>query len=223
MSHFRRTFTVAIAIGVILVTASSVAVPGIASATTASQSCLTVFNQEVPVAITLAPGETMNFTRNASCPTAGANYLFGIRAAGARTGSVPATAGTTEYSSDGVSWTSTTTENYGWNPPLTVRYTAPSSGATSDSFYLISAGYGGGSAGYLYTVTIVSDVTPPAPVVENPRNTTVWQLAVGRTSEVDACPEGFGGSWAGWPNGGTGGWVCVRNVWAYDPEGRPSP
>jgi hypothetical protein len=42
--------------------------------------------------------------------------------------------------------------------------------------------------------------------------TPMWQQAIGRTSETDACPIGYNPSWAMWPNKGTGGYVCDKLV-----------
>jgi hypothetical protein len=40
----------------------------------------------------------------------------------------------------------------------------------------------------------------------------MWQQGYGRASADAACDSGWGASWAQWPNGGKGGWVCVREV-----------
>ena len=47
---------------------------------------------------------------------------------------------------------------------------------------------------------------------------TLWQQSQGRGHATDACAAGWGPSWMGWPNGGTGGFVCVRNSYAYAPD-----
>lgn len=52
-----------------------------------------------------------------------------------------------------------------------------------------------------------------------------WLQAVGRPTSTTACQEGWHPSWAEWPNGGSGGWTCVRTLrwvpWAstWQPEG----
>ena len=43
-----------------------------------------------------------------------------------------------------------------------------------------------------------------------------WFQSIGRPSQVDSCPVGWWPSWAQWPNGGTGGWVCSREIF-WDP------
>jgi ubiquitin-large subunit ribosomal protein L40e len=39
-----------------------------------------------------------------------------------------------------------------------------------------------------------------------------WQQAYARGSADEACAPGWGPSWAQWPNGGTGGWTCDREI-----------
>lgn len=46
---------------------------------------------------------------------------------------------------------------------------------------------------------------------------TMWGLSVVRHSAAAPCPSGYTSSWARWPNGATGGWVCNREVFAYRP------
>jgi hypothetical protein len=40
----------------------------------------------------------------------------------------------------------------------------------------------------------------------------VWHQSYGRESADAVCEEGWYPSWAYWPNDGTGGWVCNREV-----------
>jgi hypothetical protein len=47
---------------------------------------------------------------------------------------------------------------------------------------------------------------------------TMWHQSIGRASSEDVCPSGYAASWALWPNGNHGGWVCNREVFAYRPE-----
>jgi len=57
------------------------------------------------------------------------------------------------------------------------------------------------------TPTLLADTTStPIPI---------WQQAIGRASASAPCPDGYTGSWATWPNGGTGGFVCNRFIPAY--------
>lgn len=44
---------------------------------------------------------------------------------------------------------------------------------------------------------------------------TLWQQSIARTSADAACPSGYTPSWAEWPNGRQGGWVCNRDLFAY--------
>ena len=43
----------------------------------------------------------------------------------------------------------------------------------------------------------------------------MWVQGVGRTSAEAPCVEGWTASWDLWPNGGTGGWVCAREIPMY--------
>jgi hypothetical protein len=45
--------------------------------------------------------------------------------------------------------------------------------------------------------------------------TEYWTQGVGRASADATCDAGWAPSWDYWPNGGTGGWVCVREVPKY--------
>lgn len=47
---------------------------------------------------------------------------------------------------------------------------------------------------------------------------TIWQQSVGRSSADASCPSGYASSWAQWPNGHKGGWVCSRDLFAYQPN-----
>lgn len=50
------------------------------------------------------------------------------------------------------------------------------------------------------------------------KDLTVWQQSVGRAGQAAACGEGYTPSWSQWPNGGTGGWVCNKTIYAYYPD-----
>ena len=39
-----------------------------------------------------------------------------------------------------------------------------------------------------------------------------WLQAVGRESAIATCPFGWNPSWHEWPNGHTGGFVCLRVI-----------
>ena len=47
---------------------------------------------------------------------------------------------------------------------------------------------------------------------------TLWQQSIGRISSDAACPTGYSASWAQWPNDNKGGWVCNRELFAYQPN-----
>ena len=47
---------------------------------------------------------------------------------------------------------------------------------------------------------------------------TLWQQSIGRSSSDAACPTGYSASWARWPNDNKGGWVCNRDIFAYQPN-----
>ena len=47
---------------------------------------------------------------------------------------------------------------------------------------------------------------------------TMWQQSIGRSSSEAACPSGYSASWAQWPNDYKGGWVCNRELFAYQPN-----
>jgi hypothetical protein len=40
----------------------------------------------------------------------------------------------------------------------------------------------------------------------------MWLQSTGRATATTTCPDGTNPSWAMWPNGGTGGYVCDRFV-----------
>lgn len=47
---------------------------------------------------------------------------------------------------------------------------------------------------------------------------TLWHQSIGRSSSDAACPTGYSASWAQWPNDHKGGWVCNRELFAYQPN-----
>ena len=46
---------------------------------------------------------------------------------------------------------------------------------------------------------------------------SIWFQSMGRASSSDECPAEYTPSWAQWPNGGTGGFVCNRSEYAFHP------
>jgi len=66
--------------------------------------------------------------------------------------------------------------------------------------------------------TYDNDPVPVTPtLLANTTSTPIpiWQQAIGRASATATCPDGYTGSWATWPNRGTGGFVCNRFVPVY--------
>jgi hypothetical protein len=49
-------------------------------------------------------------------------------------------------------------------------------------------------------------------------NMTLWHQSISRSSSDAACPSGYAASWAQWPNDHKGGWVCNRELFAYQPN-----
>jgi hypothetical protein len=47
---------------------------------------------------------------------------------------------------------------------------------------------------------------------------TLWHQSISRSSSDAACPSGYAASWAQWPNDHKGGWVCNRELFAYQPN-----
>jgi hypothetical protein len=52
----------------------------------------------------------------------------------------------------------------------------------------------------------------------SPRDLTLWQKAYARASAAETCESGWHPSWMQWPNDGQGGFVCVKNTYAYHPD-----
>ena len=50
------------------------------------------------------------------------------------------------------------------------------------------------------------------------RDLSLWQKAYARSSAAEVCQAGWDPSWMQWPNAGKGGFVCVRNTYAYYPN-----
>lgn len=65
----------------------------------------------------------------------------------------------------------------------------------------------------LVGVVIVAFLAAVALVVFGAKaSASPWLQQTGRDSAEAPCPEGWGPSWAEWPNDHTGGWVCTREV-----------
>lgn len=94
----------------------------------------------------------------------------------------------------------------GWNISSTWNASSPTTWIQCTSF----------NDGYPFLSTFVSAGTSPCPDGSG-SDLTTWHLSVGRPTMASACPSGYSASWAQWPHGGTGGWVCNRWVYAYRP------
>ena len=98
-------------------------------------------------------------------------------------------------SPDGITWTSrTSAANNFW---LSVAYGNGVFAAVSDDGTgnrVMTSGLTGGAS------------ATPIPM---------WMQAIGRDAATATCPAGYTGSWAAWPNSGTGGFVCNKFVPVY--------
>lgn len=70
------------------------------------------------------------------------------------------------------------------------------------------------NGGYPLLTHFIDSSNPPC---AGSMDMTLWHLSIARGSMADECPQGYHPSWAQWPNGSTGGWVCNREVYAYRP------
>lgn len=85
-------------------------------------------------------------------------------------------------------------------------------GPASSSAFAVSADLAGqGFTTYLTPTTSGSSSTSEA--VEP--DLTMWHQSIGRESSSSPCPSGYTESWAHWPHGNQGGWVCNRRILAY--------
>ena len=57
-------------------------------------------------------------------------------------------------------------------------------------------------------IVICASAASPTPIM-------MWMHSVARESATASCPTGYAGSWATWPNGGKGGYVCDKFVPIY--------
>ena len=88
-------------------------------------------------------------------------------------------------------------------------------------YTLVVSTYNAGDSGPVsFTLTgpgnvVVSDTAPPS--ATSTRDLTIWQQATARKAD-GVCDPGWRPSWMEWVNNGTGGFVCVRTVYAYYPN-----
>ena len=57
-------------------------------------------------------------------------------------------------------------------------------------------------------IVLCASAASPAPIM-------MWMQSVSRDTATAICPAGYAGSWAAWPNGGKGGYVCDKFVPIY--------
>ncbi len=72
------------------------------------------------------------------------------------------------------------------------------------------------NSGYPFLSAFFTLATSGCPAQGN-ADLTIWHLSIGRDFNDSACPTGYSPSWAQWPHGRSGGWVCNREVFAYRP------
>ena len=72
------------------------------------------------------------------------------------------------------------------------------------------------NSGYPFLSPFFTLATSGCPAQGN-ADLTIWHLSIGRDFNDSACPTGYSPSWAQWPHGRSGGWVCNREVFAYRP------
>lgn len=83
-------------------------------------------------------------------------------------------------------------------------------GYSSSTSWGICSRYNQGFA-FLTSVQTANPCVAPDPAQVPPS----WHQSMGRNSSDADCPSGWNPSWAQWPNGGTGGFVCNREIY-YD-------
>lgn len=71
------------------------------------------------------------------------------------------------------------------------------------------------SLGGFTSVTVTPTLASSSSSAGDAASVLMWQQAYGRASATDSCQDGYTPSWATWPNGGTGGFVCNRFVPEY--------
>lgn len=103
-----------------------------------------------------------------------------------------------------------------------VRFTGTATGGGASTAGFDVRNSQGWWAPFYIIVTAADGAEPPAPEVveEEAGPPNAWLRMIVRPDKDGACPDGWGPSWAQWPNGGAGGYVCVQTIPAY---GLPTP
>jgi len=86
---------------------------------------------------------------------------------------------------------------------------------TVSTFTIVGSGtvrFVGGAPGLL-SINVVATSVVSTPMAAPPAPTPPpWAQSTERGDQAASCPTGWGQSWAQWPHGNTGGWVCVRTL-----------
>jgi hypothetical protein len=153
-----------------------------------------------PTSTTLELGETVDLVYGLGCaPDYVADFLsspanFAFVRLGDIDGHAPMVAGS-YYLSDVL--------DYGNGTGYVAIYST--TGTCAYTQYVFGPNY----AGEQFASTAVGAGCPtssrPTPIPE-------WVQGYGRHNATDACLDGWNASWELWPHGGTGGWVCTREV-----------
>lgn len=99
-----------------------------------------------------------------------------------------------------------------WGAGLVTR-----TGAASATAFQVASNNSGPPNFASVTPTVASSPSSSAESSPAP-DLTMWHQSIGRASSDTACPPGYTPSWAQWPNGHEGGWVCNREVFAYQAD-----
>jgi hypothetical protein len=91
-------------------------------------------------------------------------------------------------------------------------------GTGSASSFGVSADVGAGPSFTMVTPSLTGSSPSSSGSSDSGPDLTMWYQSIGRHSSDSACPSGYAGSWAQWPNGQQGGWVCNREIFAYQPN-----
>ncbi len=94
-----------------------------------------------------------------------------------------------------------------WGPTALTR-----TGSSNLDDFAVSADLAG--QGFIMVTPTVAGASAPSGAASGP-DLTVWHQSLGRATADEACPSGYSPSWAQWPNGHLGGWVCNRELHAY--------
>jgi hypothetical protein len=95
---------------------------------------------------------------------------------------------------------------------------ATRTGTGSASSFGVSADVGAGPSFTMVTPSLTGSSPSSSGSSDSGPDLTMWYQSIGRHSSDSACPSGYAGSWAQWPNGQQGGWVCNREIFAYQPN-----